>query len=255
MCFDTCCKEKLVLLRYLLIFALIALIMAVIAIFIRTAKTNRYEEALMYLEERNNGTFNFTVFTDCKKKNFLSETFCNVDGKKLCKPNEEVSCESLFKNWNKAELGINISRAIISAIFLLFEYFVIHRKIYDVNFLNEEMKNKYLKLLKYLSLYVGFLMLDNCVCLFIRAIIITANNNIGVYEEGSQNSFTNKMAVQICFDFCELLYLGFENIFIKMLKLLIKKEIFIGPTTENNERRERQVVTIANEKGDYSSKN
>ena len=255
MCFDTCCKEKLVLLRYLLIFALIALIMAVIAIFIRTAKTNRYEEALMYLEERNNGTFNFTVFTDCKKKNFLSETFCNVDGKKLCKPNEEVSCENLFKNWNKAELGINISRAIISAIFLLFEYFVIHRKIYDVNFLNEEMKNKYLKLLKYLSLYVGFLMLDNCVCLFIRAIIITANNNIGVYEEGSQNSFTNKMAVQISFDFCELLYLGFENIFIKMLKILIKKEIFIGPTTENNERRERQVVTIANEKGDYSSKN
>ena len=255
MCFDTCCKEKLVLLRYLLIFASIALIMAVIAIFIRTAKTNRYEEALMYLEERNNGTFNFTVFTDCKKKNFLSETFCNVDGKKLCKPNEEVSCENLFKNWNKAELGINISRAIISAIFLLFEYFVIHRKIYDVNFLNEEMKNKYLKLLKYLSLYVGFLMLDNCVCLFIRAIIITANNNIGVYEEGSQNSFTNKMAVQICFDFCELLYLGFENIFIKMLKILIKKEIFIGPTTENNERRERQVVTIANEKGDYSSKN
>ena len=98
-------------------------------------------------------------------------------------------------------------------------------------------------------------MLDNCVCLFIRAIIITANNNIGVYEEGSQNSFTNEMAVQICFDFCELLYLGFENIFIKMLKILIKKEIFIGPTTENNERRERQVVTIANEKGDYSSKN
>ena len=246
MCFDTCCKEKLVLLRYLFIFSLIALIMAVIAIFIRTAKTNRYEEALMYLEERNNGTFNFTVFTDCKKKNFLSETFCNVDGKKLCKPNEEVSCENLFKNWNKAEF---------SAIFLLFEYFVIHRKIYDVNFLNEEMKNKYLKLLKYLSLYVGFLFFDNLICLFIRAIIITANNNIGVYEEGSQNSFTNKMAVQISFDFCELLYLGFESIFIKMLKILIKKEIFIGPTTENNERRERQVVTIANEKGDYSSKN
>ena len=94
--------------------------------------------------------------------------------------------------------------------------------------------------------------MDNCVCLFIRAIIITANNNIGVYEEGSQNSFTNKMAVQISFDFCELLYLGFENIFIKMLKILIKKEIFIGPTTEKNER---QTVTIANEKGDYSSKN
>lgn len=252
MCFDTCCKEKLVLLRYLLIFALIALIMAVIAIFIRTAKTNRYEEALMYLEERNNGTFNFTVFTDCKKKNFLSETFCNVDGKKLCKPNEEVSCENLFKNWNKAELGINISRAIISAIFLLFEYFVIHRKIYDVNFLNEEMKNKYLKLLKYLSLYVGFLMLDNCVCLFIRAIIITANNNIGVYEEGSQNSFTNGMAAHICFDCCELFYIVFESTFIKILKILIKKEIFIGPTTEKNER---QTVTIANEKGDYSSKN
>ena len=75
MCFDTCCKEKLVLLRYLLIFALIALIMAVIAIFIRTATTNRYEEALMYLEERNNGTFNFTVFTDCKKKIFYLKHF------------------------------------------------------------------------------------------------------------------------------------------------------------------------------------
>ena len=37
-----------------------------------------------------------------------------------------------------------------------------------------------------------------------------------------------------------------------MLKILIKKEIFIGPTTEKNER---QTVTIANEKGDYSSKN
>ena len=71
MCFDTCCKEKLVLLRYLLIFALIALIMAVIAIFIRTAKTNSYEEALMYLEERNNGTFILLCSMIVKKKFFI----------------------------------------------------------------------------------------------------------------------------------------------------------------------------------------
>ena len=79
---------------------IINIILSLIAIFIRSAKTKRYEQALVLLEQRNNGTFNVTLY-NCFLDGFLhDEIFCDSEGKRLSKPDENVSSQSLFKNWN-----------------------------------------------------------------------------------------------------------------------------------------------------------
>ena len=64
MCNTNCCckdlnKDSLKKLSISLI--IINIILSLIAIFIRAAKTKLYEQALVLLEQRNNGTFNVTL--------------------------------------------------------------------------------------------------------------------------------------------------------------------------------------------------
>ena len=63
-----CCRQEQIngLIRFSLIFTAINLIISFVAIFIRAAKTERYNTALMYLEAINNGTFNHSALVDCK---------------------------------------------------------------------------------------------------------------------------------------------------------------------------------------------
>ena len=62
---NCCCKDlnKDSLKKFSLAFILINVIISLIAVFIRAAKTKRYEYALELLEQRNNGTFNVTLYT------------------------------------------------------------------------------------------------------------------------------------------------------------------------------------------------
>ena len=68
-----CCKDlnKDSLKKLSLAFILINVIISLIAVFIRAAKTKRYEQALVLLEQRNNGTFNATLY-NCYLDGFLN---------------------------------------------------------------------------------------------------------------------------------------------------------------------------------------
>ena len=69
MCKINCCCQNSTLkelVYYLIVFTAINMILSLAAIFIRAAKTNRYEQALIYLEIRNNNTFINTTYENCK---------------------------------------------------------------------------------------------------------------------------------------------------------------------------------------------
>ena len=85
------------------------------AIFIRAADCDRYKEALMYLEARNNGTFKNILIANCKRSEDIldDDYYCDIDGKKLKKPNNEVNFQSLFKNWKKIEIVLNIQEQLL----------------------------------------------------------------------------------------------------------------------------------------------
>ena len=197
MCNANCCCNGLnkdSLKKFSLAFILINVIISFIAVFIRAAKTKRYEYALELLEQRNNGTFNATLY-NCYLDGFLnSEIYCDSEGKRLSKPDDTVGSQNLFKNWNTVELILNISRLIITGIFLIFFYFAFKKL--------EDEKNK--NLLSYSIAILGLLVADSGICILIRAMAGIANQNIGLYEIGNQNEFESYIAMNLIIDIIEI---------------------------------------------------
>lgn len=196
MCNTNCCcngLNKETLKKLSLVFILINTILSLIAIFIRAAKTKRYEEALVLLEQRNNGTYNATLYNCYLDGIFHDEIYCDSEGKRLSKPDENVSNQSLFKNWNAVELFLNVSRLIITGIFLIFFYFAIKKY--------EDGENN---LLSYSIAILGLLVADSGICILIRALTIGTNHNIGLYEIGNQNEFDSYTAVNYIIDITQI---------------------------------------------------
>ena len=89
-------------------FTSINLILSIIAIFISSSRTDRYNQALKYLEALNNGNIDFV---NCEKPGHTDDDYyCDIDGKKLRKPSDKIRYKSVFKKWKKLELILNISK-------------------------------------------------------------------------------------------------------------------------------------------------
>ena len=221
---NSCCKDltKQGLINYLYLFTIINLILSVIAIFIRAADTDRYDEALMYLEARNNGTFKNFNIDDCKKGGlFKDEIYCRVNDNSLRKPSESVSYESIFKNWKTIELALNISRAVFTVIYILFLYFVIQRKNAAQTNVDDNQRENNSNLFGYLITVIGFMIFICGLWILLRAFTIGTNDDIGLYEEGNQNSFEFKTAINYIFDITEIVLYSIEICFgLRFKKLL-----------------------------------
>ena len=185
-------------------FTIVNLILSVVAIFIRAAKTNRYDEALEYLEAINNGNLDSLDLNECGQELFDDDIYCNIDGKRLKKPSQSVKNQSIFKNWNKIELALNISRAVITLPFLIFLIYVINKR---------EMER-----LNLIMICVILLIVISGLWIIIRALAISANQDIGLYEDGEQNAFEEKIAINYIFDIIEIILYGIEICFIIRIK-------------------------------------
>ena len=185
-------------------FTIVNIILSVVAIFIRAAKTNRYDEALEYLEAINNGNLDSLDLNECGQELFDDDIYCNIDGKRLKKPSQSVKNQSIFKNWNKIELALNISRAVITLPFLIFLIYVINKR---------EMER-----LNLITICVILLIVISGLWIIIRALAVSANQDIGLYEDGEQNAFEEKIAINYIFDIIEIILYGIEICFIIRIK-------------------------------------
>ena len=203
---DCCCREetKSGLMNLLIVFTFINLVLSFVAIFLRGAKTKRYDEALKYLEAINNGNLNSFDLNNCNQDLFDDDIYCNVDGKRLKKPSEDIDHQSIFKNWNKIELALNISRAIITVPFLVFLFYVIRKR--------------ELELLNLVSIFVMLLVVISGIWIMIRAFAIEANDDIGLFEEGKQNAFEEKVIDTVILDIIQIVLYCIEICFIIRIK-------------------------------------
>ena len=84
---NCCCKNASTseLINYLLVFTIINLVLSFVAIFLRAAKTGRYDDALMYLEARNNGTLTNFNYDEFKKDGYIFKDaiYCKINGEFL----------------------------------------------------------------------------------------------------------------------------------------------------------------------------
>ena len=189
---DCCCKNLSPdgLIKFLLTFTAINLILSIVSIFIRAANTGRYDQALEYLEARNNGTLVVVQYTDCKKSGFFKdEDYCKIDGEYLKKPSKDVSSQGLFKKWKTVEIILSILRTAITVVFLAMIYFVFKNKAKNFGNMDEEQKEKYVGNLTYLLIFTSFMIFLSGLYILIRALAINANQDIGLYDDSQQNSF------------------------------------------------------------------
>ena len=203
---DCCCREetKSGLMNLLIVFTFINLVLSFVAIFLRGAKTKRYDEALKYLEAINNGNLNSFDLNNCNQDLFDDDIYCNVDGKRLKKPSDDIDHQSIFKNWNKIELALNISRAIITVPFLVFLFYVIRKG--------------ELELLNLVSIFVMLLVVISGIWIMIRAFAIEANDDIGLFEDGKQNAFEEKVIDTVILDIIQIVLYCIEICFIIRIK-------------------------------------
>ena len=158
---DCCCRDAstLDLIKYLLVFVLVNLLLSVISIFIRAAQTERYDQALLYLDAINSGELDLNLaefgFNNCDRTGDFLDTnyYCEINGKRLKQPSESVSNQGLFKKWNKVELILSISRTAVTFIFLIFLFFVIKRKSEDLDINDETKVKNYENYLNYLIVF------------------------------------------------------------------------------------------------------
>ena len=218
---DCCCKNLSPdgLIKFLLTFTAINLILSIVSIFIRAANTGRYDQALEYLEARNNGTFVVVQYTDCKKSGFFKdEDYCKIDGEYLKKPSKDVSSQGLFKKWKTVEIILSILRTAITVVFLAMIYFVFKNKAKNFGNMDEEQKEKYVGNLTYLLIFTSFMIFLSGLYILIRALAINANQDIGLYDDSQQNSFESNIAVNYIIDIIEIVLYGIEICFIIRLK-------------------------------------
>ena len=203
---DCCCREetKSGLMNLLIVFTFINLVLSFVAIFLRGAKTKRYAEALKYLEAINNGNLNSFDLNNCNQDLFDDDIYCNVDGKRLKKPSDDIDHQSIFKKWNKIELALNISRAIITVPFLVFLFYVIRKR--------------ELELLNLVSIFVMLLVVISGIWIMIRAFAIEANDDIGLFEDGKQNAFEEKVIDTVILDIIQIVLYCIEICFIIRIK-------------------------------------
>ena len=252
MCNENCCCKNAStseLINYLLIFTIINLGLSFAAIFLRAAKTKRYDDALMYLEARNNGTLTNFNYEECKKDGYIfkNEIYCKINGEFLKKPSDEVKFESIYKKWGLVELIINISRTLFTFPFLVFLFFAIKSKDRDEVYSDKDKKEKYIKNLSFLIICIIILIIISIICIIIRATSIIANNDIGLYPSNEQNSFESKIAINYIFDFIEIALFCIEICFVSRLKKVVyKKSIIVVMVQEHIVMRNNVVVNNNN---------
>ena len=232
---DCCCRDASTsdLIKYLLVFVLVNLLLSFISIFIRAAQTERYDQALLYLDAINSGELDLNLaefgFNNCDRTGDFLDTnyYCEINGKRLKQPSESVSNQGLFKKWNTVELILSISRTVVTVAFVVFFYFIIKKKADDLDLDNKEDKKKFLNSLSHLNIFIIFLIVISGIWILIRALALTANDDIGLYEDGEQNAFEEKIAINYIFDIIEIVLYGISICFV----LRIKRDLNRPPPT------------------------
>ena len=230
---DCCCRDASAsdLIKYLLVFVLVNLLLSFISIFIRAAQTERYDQALLYLDAINSGELDLNLaefgFNNCDRTGDFLDTnyYCEINGKRLKQPSESVSNQGLFKKWNKVELILSISRTAVTFIFLIFLFFVIKRKSEDLDINDETKVKNYENYLNYLIVFTVVLIVISGLWILIRALALSCNINIGLYEDGEQNAFEDKIAVNYIMDIIQIVLYGIMICFI----IRIRRGLYLKP--------------------------
>ena len=91
---------------------------------------------------------------------------------------------------------------------MIFLFFVIKRKSEDLDINDETKVKNYENYLNYLIVFTVVLIVISGLWILIRALALSCNINIGLYEDGEQNAFEDKIAVNYIMDIIQIVLYG-----------------------------------------------
>lgn len=176
----------------LLVFSFIIFELSFDSILFRLASTERYKKALVYLNEKDNDNdLSFPKFCyhkfDDEFRNIIDFNsngyYCYIGPVSYLKQSKEIGSPSLYKNWKKTDIALNIIRILITFscfVFLLLVLLKYFNIIKDSK--NESKKNKYLYIYFLTTLILSiFIFVYSLIYIILRAQVNNTDYDIGLY--------------------------------------------------------------------------
>ena len=123
---------------------------------------------------------------------------------------------------------------VISVLFILFLYFVINNKGKNINNMDNNEKKRYSGYLYYTLYFTILMIIISALCIIIRALAITANMDIGIYVDTTQDQFEEYIAINYIIDITEIVLYSIEICFIIRIKRDVEKPRPIRDSSKDN---------------------
>ena len=172
----------------------ISLIFSFITTVNRAGKTSRYKQDLELLKLYNEYFYDYNLRTLKEREYFYDD-----QGRKIIYPAEEISYVSLFKNWKKGELTVNLLRFILTLFHFLISGYLLLMRSKNLDLLENSLQRA-----TYLS--IGSLSFSIILLIFtiiienLRALTLITDDEIGYYDVNKITNFVNRSVWNIFLD-------------------------------------------------------
>jgi len=127
-----------------LLFTGINIILSFITCFLLASKTKHYKEAKQLLAQMNNNNIDNEIYNFCLSE-YKDKKYCEIDGKKLLNPKENISHQCLFKKFKGVEIALDILIILFYKCFLIFSFKIFYKfttVLESDNILNQKIEEK-----------------------------------------------------------------------------------------------------------------
>ena len=202
-CCLTCCCVRApmkALNTSLFVLITISLILSFITTVNRAGKTSRYKQDLELLKLYNEYFYDYNLRTLKEREYFYDD-----HGRKIICPEEEISYVSLFKNWKKGELTVNLLRFILTLFHFLISGYLLLMRSKNLDLLENSLQKATYLSIGSLSFSI-ILLIFTIIIEHLRAMTLITDDEIGYYDENKVTNFVNRSSRNIFTDTMLLIF-------------------------------------------------
>ena len=188
-CCLTCCCVRApmkALNTSLFVLITISLIFSFITTVNRAGKTSRYKQDLELLKLYNEYFYDYNLRTLKEREYFYDD-----HGRKIICPEEEISYVSLFKNWKKGELTVNLLRFILTLFHFLISGYLLLMRSKNLDLLENSLQRATYLSIGSLSFSI-ILLIFTIIIEHLRAMTLITDDEIGMYDVNKITNFVNR---------------------------------------------------------------
>ncbi len=193
-CLTCCCVRAPMKTLNISLFVLItiSLIFSFITSVNRAGKTSRYKEDLELLKYyKENFYYNLRTLNE--------RTYFYDDGRKMIAPAETIRYVSLFENWKKGELTVNLLRFILTLFHFLISGYLLLMRSKNLDLLENSLQRATYLSIGSLSFSI-ILLIFTIIIEYLRSLTLITDDEIGLYDVNKITNFVNRSVWNVFLD-------------------------------------------------------